>query len=176
MEKKSFKSPIIVASFGVVCLIAAMIMSINVGDPEFKWLAADGGKVGPIVTKDKNEIRHIELMQSLPLMKWSSVNVDVLDEHGNYLFAFGDEFWHESGRDSEGRWEESKSTYSVSVTFLQPGKYFLDISSESNVPKGQLPGIGVEVTRELGSTIAFIWLGIGSLLIAGLWTWLKTNN
>lgn len=175
MEKVSFKYPLLLAGFGIICLIAAMIMSMDVGEPQITSLTKEGGKFGPIVTRDHNEVVKIELRQRLPLMKWSAVDVEVMDENGNYLFAFGDEFWHETGRDSEGRWEEAKHKYSLAVTFPQPGSYFLNISAEGNATNSN-PHISVRVRHELGSSLIFIWLGMGALFLAGLLFYLKVND
>ena len=62
---------------------------------------------------------------------WSAVTGNVLDQDKNYLFGFGQEFWKESGYDSDGRWTESKTKYDMKVT-LPKGIYYLEF--EQNGP------------------------------------------
>jgi hypothetical protein len=170
------KYPMILAGYGVACFIAAVIMSFDTTAVASQWLPASGGKFGPITTEESNEVVTVELRQSLGLMKWSSVDVDVLDERGNYLFAFGDEFWHEAGRDSDGRWEEAKDKYSLSITFPDAGSYFLNVAGQGNTPETQAPQIYVSAVRELGSSLALTWLGGIALCIAAFMIYLNVKD
>lgn len=163
MAKINPKYPFILGTYGVLCLLAAAIMSIDTSDVTSQWLPAEGGRFGPIVTQSDNEVVTVSLRQSLGLMKWSAVDVDVLDAQGNYLFAFGDELWHEAGRDSDGRWEEAKSDYSLSMTLPEAGEYFLRVVAQGNTPPASAPQIYVSSVGELGSSLGFMWLGILSL-------------
>jgi hypothetical protein len=99
----------------------------------------------------------------LPVNDWNAVEISVLDENKQYLFSFGDEFWHETGYD-EGRWDESKVDVGIRAHFEKAGDYYLSIESETNAqkPKGQY---SVTVWQQRGSTVAFEWLKWISLVV-----------
>lgn len=158
------KSSYILGIFSLVCFIAAMVFSADVSKVESKTISGTGGIYGPFTVKEKNSSYEIIIKNHVALREWSFIEVNVLDKDKNHLFGFGDGMWHESGYDDEGRWEESKTDYSMDVTFKDAGEYYFEIKSQSNEP--QIRPITIKIVKERGSNVLFITLGILSLLAA----------
>jgi len=156
----------ILGAFSVICFVFALIYSSDISDVKSKTLTGDGGEYGPLIVKEKNASYEITISNYVQLNKWSYIEVEVLDENKQHLFSFGDGMWHESGYDDEGAWEESKTKYSMDVTFKEPGKYYLKIVSERNDGPGN--PIVISTVQERGSNVAFTVLGVISLLLAGI--------
>ncbi len=150
--------------FGIICLITAWILSFSVGNSVKQRLPAKGGKFGPIQVDKKNEIVEIKVSQNVDSRHWSSIEAEVLDDKNKYLFAFSEELWFETGYDSEGQWKEGKQKYDISITFPQPGKYFIKFSS-ANSRSSNVGDIRVVVNKKLGSSIAHNWMGYISLFL-----------
>jgi len=158
------KSSYILGVFGVICLLGAAIFSSDVSEVETKILPGEGGIFGPLMIKEKNSSYEVTLKNYVALNKWSHIEVEVLDANKNYLFGFGDDMWHESGRDSDGAWVESKTDYSMDITFKEPGEYYLNVGSERNDGKGG--SIAISAVKKRGSNIAFLTIGVVSLIFA----------
>ena len=132
-------------------------------------LPLNGGVFGPLIVTGPASTYKISLSQNAIALKvWNAVDIEVLDAEKNYLFSFGDEFWHESGYD-EGNWDESKKNMQMKVHFEKAGVYFLSISAESNASFTTANnGYVLTVSRNRGSSLAFKWLRIFSLVLGGL--------
>lgn len=150
--------------FGVVCLITAWIFSSQTGDSLKQSFPPAGGKFGPVTIDKKNEVVEIKITQRVANGHWSAIEAEVVDAKDQYLFAFSEELWFETGRDSEGPWQEGKRNYDISVTFPKPGNYFINFSSE-NSRSSSVDEIRVEASKKLGSSLAHLWLGFISLII-----------
>ncbi len=149
-------------AFGCICLISALVVNFSRGKSISKSLPLQGGIVGPIQVKKDRTVYLVEVFQRVGNGQWSSVTGNVLDQDKNYLFGFGEEFWAESGRDSEGPWAESKNNYKMKVT-LQKGTYYFEFESErSRYVSGN---ITISVNRKLGSPLPFLIAGILALII-----------
>ena len=85
----------------------------------------------------------------------------------NYLFSFGDEFWHESGYD-EGHWEETYKKMEMQAHFKEAGTYYLSVSAESNGSLTDGGGYIITLERHRGSGLAFKWLWMISLGLSAL--------
>lgn len=153
-------------AYGVACLITALVLSMNVGDSISQSFSPKGGKFGPIEVVEENEVVNIAVSQHVKDRNWSYVEGEVVDSNDNYLFSFSEELWFETGRDSDGYWEEGKRSYDISITFPKPGKYFLNFTSENNRSSG-VGDIRVKAMKEIGSNVAFLWLGCISLILGG---------
>ncbi len=160
------KTSYILGIYGVICLIFVLVFSGDVSKVQTQMLPGSGGIFGPIVVKEKKSSYEIGVSNRVALNKWSFVEVKVLDANKKYLYGFGDGMWHESGRDSDGYWEESKTKYTMDVTFKDLGEYYLDVASERNDGVGN--SINVSAVKERGSNILFLTIGVISLIGAGL--------
>lgn len=152
------KNGMTLVAFGVICFITAMVLSLDVGKDVSRTLSNKGGLFGPIkVTKD-DAVYEINVYQPVNMHQWSYVEIEVLNAQKEYLYSFSDEMWKAEGYDDEGYWSEAKYDYEMEVVFPKKGDYYLNVISESST---RSPGnITVTTTRELGSNLAFIILGI----------------
>ena len=158
--------------FGLICLFTAGILSSHTGNSIKQNIPPTGGKFGPIKIQEKNEVVEIEVAQRVGDKHWSAIEAKVVDAKDNYLFAFSEELWFETGYDADGRWQEGKNQYDISVTFPEPGNYFIHFSS-ANSDGSNVGGIRVEANKKVGSSIIHLWLGCLSLIIGAAIIYLK---
>ena len=144
----------------------AGVYSSDVSKMEIKSMSGEGGTYGPLVVHKKNENYELVIKNNVALNKWSFIEVNVLDKDKKHLFGFGDGMWHESGYDDEGRWEESKTDYSMDVTFKDPGEYYFEVKADRNDGKGNPIILNVVKEKEKGSNVPFITLAIISIIVA----------
>jgi hypothetical protein len=119
--------------------------------------------LGPIEITKPKQVVGVEIATNLPNNSWAFVEGEVLDADKEYLFSFGDEFWHESGYD-DGAWEESYDEYEMKITFTEAGRYYLSIKAQAN---SNVNEIRVRIGQRLGSGIPHFVLGL-VLLACGL--------
>jgi hypothetical protein len=153
--------------FGLLCLFMQAYFRTGY-EASYIDIPLKGGVHGPIVIEQPNSNYKLRLKQySVALNVWNAVDIEVLDENKNYLFGFGDEFWHESGYD-EGRWEETKRTLVMDVHFENAGNYYLSISAQSNAALDARSGYELMIVQQRGSIVAFQWLKFIAFLLGGL--------
>lgn len=95
--------------------------------------------------------------------------IDVLSEPLEVYTITGD-FWDEEGRDSDGYWHESETTYTGDFVLENPGKYYLYLELYSN-KKRNPSSVIVELKRSAGyryfvvaAVIMIILWGINSIM------------
>lgn len=138
----------------------------------YQALDADGGEqeentntatsFGPLTTKKYNETYAITLAASLPVNTWSFVEGEVLDGEKEYLFSFGKELWHETGRDSDGQWTESDNSYMMKITLPEPGTYYLRFKTQGSY---DIAALRVVINKRNGSSLPHMVLGFFALAI-----------
>ena len=164
LEKTILHTALILMVYGVLCWMMDFYYAGGY-EPEQARMPLEGGMFGPFTVDDPASTYQIVVQQhSIALKVWNAVDIDVLDAEKNYLFSFGEEFWHESGYD-DGHWDETKSGMDMKVHFEKPGVYFLAVSAESNAAPMYGNGYNISVKRSRGSSLAFKWLGIISLAL-----------
>ncbi len=149
--------------YAAVCFVSAWWL----GSGEviyYTSIKSTGGVAGPIKIPADATVIDVELEHHVPNNSWSWVGASLLDSNQNYLMGFGDEVWAETGRDAEGRWSESKTSFSIALTIPKRGSYYIDLDAESKNPSNQK--IRLVVRTQRGSTIALKWLGTLGLLAA----------
>ncbi len=169
MEKKIAKKTtkqcaVIFLIFGILCIITSFVLGCDKDKAQVHKLPPEGGLIGPITYNDDKTIILIEVEQQIMDFEWSSVTGELLDENKNYLFGFGDEFWSESGVDSEGAWSESVSNFDTKITIPKKGTYYYRISSERS-PRVRTP-IDVSISIKLASGLALMIAGIIAIIIS----------
>lgn len=154
----------VLLGFGVIALILAAI-AWNMGST-VATETAQLSTTNPIVSIPVNfedgsrpAMVKIKMQGSLPLNSWAEVDVSVVDPQDVELYVFSQEFWHESGRDSDGAWEESD--YSGTGKFV-PG---LDGTHEIEVELGErssgVNGMTVQVEVVKNHMLPTWFLGFG---------------
>ena len=167
LEKTILHTALILMVYGVLCWMMNFYYAGGY-EPEQARMPLEGGMFGPFTVDDPASTYQISVQQrSIALKVWNAVDIDVLDAEKNYLFSFGEEFWHESGYD-DGHWDETKSQMVMKVHFEKAGVYFLAVSAESNAASEYGNGYYIAVKRSRGSSLAFKWLGIISLALGVL--------
>jgi len=124
---------------------------------EDKYIAA----IGPLVVNKFKEVYSVSIYSNLPVNSWAFVEGEVLDAEKDYLFSFGQELWHETGYD-EGSWEESENSYTMKITFPQPGSYYLNFKTQGS---SNPDTIYVKIKKHRGSSVPHTSFGIICLLI-----------
>jgi len=153
---------------GVLSLLTAWIYSfdtnqvLNVPINHQQILHPEKAVFGPINVAKYHETYTITIKASMTSQSWAFVSGQVLDRNKHYLFSFGKGLWDEEGRDSDGYWHETDNTYSMLVTFPEPGKYYFKLEYEYNKAPRVMT---LQVSKQLGSSIPHFWLGIFLLMI-----------
>ena len=121
----------------------------------------EGSTYGPIVVK-KGQPKICKIRSS---MYGDNTNIyfsgEVLDEDKDTLYEFGKDLWHESGYDSEGYWAEADRNMEASLSFTEPGKYYIQFHTDENMMKN----IGLEIVVKKGSGIPHLMMGTYLLII-----------
>ena len=160
--------------YGILCVVTAVVFEGSRGEILSGSFTESGAEIGPIDAPKDNSVYEVQVSQALKLPSsssevWSSIDADVLDEQRQVLFGFGDGLWSAAGRDDEGRWSESKTTWDTKLTLPKKGRYYLRFEIEASYQTGAGP-VKVTVSRKTGSSLLFYVLGIPSLLAAvALW-------
>lgn len=171
------KVAIVFILYGILSLITAWMFSMETerifSDTIYPSIMAettddkeeegrDIATVGPITVIKRGEVYSVNIASGLPANTWAFVEGEVLDAEKEYLFSFGKELWHETGYDDEGGWDEADGSYTMKITFPEPGQYYLHLKIESNY--GQTP-LKVTISQSRGSSIPHMVFGIFTLLI-----------
>ncbi len=165
--------------FGILGLLTAWVFSFDsetifknqvrpsiITDDSAQSIQQDDAKnvatIGPISVAKFKEVYSITISSKLPVNSWAFIEGEVLDAEKDYLFSFGQELWHETGYDDEGKWEEAETGHKIKITFPDPGKYYLNFKTQgSSTPNI----INVQVTKSYGSSIPHMLFGIICLVI-----------
>ncbi len=129
-----------------------------------------GQNYGPIVTKSANTVVLISVTNRFLQESWAFIETEVLDDKGQTITAFGGDTFHESGRDSEGAWSDSKTQRDVRVVLPTPGRYFLKFRVSGGT-KFQRTASDLTNQTQLRVTVAqkrggsSILVGIGIILL-----------
>lgn len=167
--------------FGVLSLLTSLWFG-RVGDPlmKAKVLYRGSNLAGPIEIAEDDTTLNIELHGGLVADNtWATVRCELLDAHGETLFAFRELVWHEEGRDDEGSWVEWDVTFDLDVT-LAEGSYSLALFIEEAPGTAPRKGrydegdIQVQVATVNGSHVPYFMAG-GLALIAAALLWVGSR-
>jgi len=117
--------------FAFVALAAALMLSAlgeTVVQDQSVTLDADGANL-PINYDIAGRPSHVRmrLRGSLPLNTFVDVDVNMIAPDGTVSYLFSQSFWHETGVDDEGRWEESDYNGAGMFVPLSTGQHQLQI-------------------------------------------------
>lgn len=85
---------------------------------------------------------------------------EVLDEDKDTLYEFGKELWHEDGYDSEGYWSEADRNVKASLSFTEPGTYYIQFNTDEKA----MYSISTRIVVKKGSGIPHLMVGIYVLI------------
>lgn len=168
--------------FGLVSLMTALILSghgeriyrgalqysppaeseVEAIEPGEQLAAADFAMFGPFTIKRPGQGIWVSVSSTVPVNNWLFVEGELLDAQQNYLMGFGDELWHETGTDSDGRWDEADTQYDISLSIPEAGQYYLNFKTQGAPRPAQLR-ITVDYTN--GSPIPHVIFGLLTLLV-----------
>ncbi len=151
--------------FGVACIVTSIVLGCDSGKPQKYQLPPEGGLIGPITYNQDNTIIQIDVNQNIAYDRdWAFITGELLDQNQKYLFGFGDEFWKESGYDSEGAWSERVTSFDTKVTIPKKGTYYFRISNEKS--QRVTTPIIVTISQKIASGLAFMVAGVLSMIVA----------
>jgi hypothetical protein len=156
-------------------LVTALIMNINTGVSVEQTLPPTGGLVGPLQVDERFTVLEITVTQRIFNNHWSFVTGQLLDANKDYLTGFGDELYHETGYDADGRWVATEHRYDAKLTVRKPGKYYLKFTTDSDARPAQLPPIRVNVEEKLASSIPHFVGGV-LLILVGVFMNIKSGG
>lgn len=81
---------------------------------------------------ENGNVMRFEVSGNTVMNTWSSIEFSVFDENEQYLFTVTEELWKESGRDSDGYWEESQRVETFDIPFPKAGEYIAYVSDTSH--------------------------------------------
>lgn len=157
---------VILIVFSLLCFVTSFFMSFstvliktNVSEKQ--------SIVGPFDIKKSNTVINIKGKHKLSRNgAYNSLTIELLDSFQKSLYGFGDEMYFSSGRDSDGYWEESRKTVNSKMTIKKPGKYYLKITSSTNVMPRYFSNFPMTfiVTKHNGSSVPHFILGLFSFI------------
>ncbi len=167
------KLALVFIGFALFYLATALYFSMSEKDQVLTGMA--NKDFGPIETTRPNAVLEITIYHESLKESWAYVEVDLMNRDSTKaLMTFSGEQYHESGRDSEGPWSESKSNTDIRITVPEPGSYYLRARVQGG-PKNSTSASDTTGKTELritidhlrGSSALFTWAGV-ILLILGV--------
>lgn len=128
-----------------------------------EYAANNYALIGPFTIDRPSQVVKVEMSIAQPALNtWCFVEAELLDEEQDYLLSFGQELWHETGRDDEGFWDETEKSSEMKLTIPQSGKYYFNIRTQGNFRPDH---IFVTITLPYASSIPHTLFGILTLVI-----------
>lgn len=137
---------------------AHMPPKVNAGEPATF-------QIGPIEVDEAGEVYELIIGAYVPAQNWMYVEVEVLDYRQEYLYSFGQELWHYTGRDSDGQWTDRQFEFDTKTTFTFPGYYYFNFIAQNSF-NNDAEFLKVELLKRRGSSVPHSRLGIVCIVIA----------
>ena len=152
---------LLVCIFSIVCFFTVFLYENGSKASTYEYSNLEENTLlGPIKTANKSQIYKIIVTYPRINNFSSYISGEVLDENKNTLYEFGKDLWHESGRDSEGYWQEYDKKMEAFLTFSQKGTYYIQLQTSNN----RLPHMKIKLIKTPGSYIPFLIAGVFSLV------------
>jgi hypothetical protein len=103
----------------------------------------------------------LKLQGTLPVNTYAEIDVNVIDPEDNESAVFSREFWHETGTDSDGSWEESD--YAVTGKFVPASSGPHEIEVELSELAPGISGVTVKANVYKNHVHPTWFLGFGGL-------------
>ena len=153
---------LLLLAFSLTLFVTALIVNRDSEPLLAQSLEVTGGSAGPLVLEEDSLVR-IEVSQFMSqAFVESSVSLDVLGEERQFLFNLEDDFYYETGQDSDGSWTERNESVSHKI-LLKPGTYYFEVQAEPT-DATMVSAVNLMVTRKLGGTLWLVLSGIGFMM------------
>ncbi|MCD4782541.1 MAG: DUF4178 domain-containing protein [Candidatus Eremiobacteraeota bacterium] len=125
--------------FGILSMITAIFV-LAFGTPVY---SLSGNKVmkegksfiyGPYNFTKKNRVYRIDSKYRTNNNSALYCEISILSDQKDMIFGWDGDYWHESGYDSDGSWQESNSKKVTYFNLKEPGKYYFEVTPERDVP------------------------------------------
>lgn len=151
--------------FAVVGLVMAVVlgtMGSTVTEEKVTLTTANPSVTIPMEVNSTRPVTiDMTLISGLPVNTYAEVDVSVTDPDDEDYDVFSKEFWHETGSDEDGRWEESD--YGNSGTFIPLRKGSHQIVLEFGENNANLNDMQLEVTVKRDKFVTGWLYGYGGL-------------
>lgn len=152
-------------------LLVFSLLSFGLGSEAFRTSFAasevptEGKIVGPFTLSSVNRVHEINVnVTGIPKNTWSGVGVTLLDSDQLPLSADDLDFWHETGSDDEGYWEESDENFSKIFRLSEAGEYFAEVEVD---PTSTATGAVIQIAVSQ-RVVATRYLLFGTFLLFAL--------
>ena len=124
--------------------------------------------IGELTVADSGENYSVELSSSrFAANRYAEAALDIEDSDGEWVGGVEVEFWRETGRDSDGNWDESRYRITQRFNFDHPGTYKLTLTpGETNLDT--VPKFRAEVSSHPNPMKPFLFAAIASVAFAFL--------
>ena len=125
---------------GILCIIAAIIvnaMGVVLPSKKGNTITKDQNSYiwGPYNFSKKNAVYRVDAKMYLPTNTSSYCEFEVLNKDKETMLGWDHDYWHETGYDSDGRWEESDSKKTAFFVLRQPGEYYIQVTPDKPVER-----------------------------------------
>lgn len=170
---------LILIALSVLCFIGASIQNGKGGKSQsFTFEPGNPEQVATLKVDQSDAVYAVTVRQSPSGLAnnkdWSDVSIIVRSPKGDQLLSFGGDFWRASGYD-EGRWSETKNSYTMKAAFPLKGEYPVSIESASSTGSYNQP-VYVSFEPRRGSTLPLLILGIPALLVGVLLGYISNRH
>lgn len=135
-------------------VVSEKIETLNIPD--------EGYLIGPIELNSVNRLHTLYISGSSPYNAYYSIGIDILDADKDLIRENEGEIWHESGRDSDGTWSESKTSFKKYFKLTKAGTYYLQLHHWKGT--GQAHNISVKLKEKTFQPI-YLFIFSGLILI-----------
>ena len=170
---------LILIALSVLCFIGASIQNGKAGKSQsFTFEPENPDQVSTLKIDRADVVYAVTVRQSPSGLAnnkgWSDVAIIVRSPKGDQLLSFGGDFWRASGYD-EGRWSETKNSYTMKATFPLKGDYAVTTESSSSTGAYNQP-VYVSFEPRRGRTLPLLILGIPALIIGVIMGYLSNRH
>lgn len=130
----------------VLCLMAVMVggflktmgSEVKPSGKPFQEAGEDDSVVnsvvfGPYKLDQTGRIYDIQIRYGGPMNNdYLYCDIELLDSEKDPVASYRHEFWHESGRDSEGSWSEADRKVTQKVVLGDAGEYYISVTGEKS--------------------------------------------
>ncbi len=134
---------------------------------------------GELRIEEENQLLRIEsrLLKVLPANTYLELELEIVDQDNETVGFIDNEFWHETGSDSDGPWRESRYVYNNDIRFLEPGNYrFLASLGSSNTKPSVQKSVEILISANTHPVVSTPFFGSGiAAILAGILSFMRSR-